>query len=80
MRPALIYYGGKQNMLSHILPLIPKHKCYVEPFCGGAAVFFAKDKSSNEILNDNNNNLINFYRILKIFIDHFEIFTNFFKK
>ena len=65
MRPALIYYGGKQNMLSHILPLIPKHKCYVEPFCGGATVFFAKDKSSNEILNDNNNNLINFYRILK---------------
>ena len=65
MKPALIYYGGKQNMLSYIMPLIPKHGCYVEPFCGGASVFFAKKNSSVEVLNDTNYNLINFYRTLQ---------------
>ena len=52
-------------MLSYIMPLIPKHGCYVEPFCGGATVFFAKKKSSVEALNDTHDNLINFYRILQ---------------
>ena len=44
MKPALIYYGGKQIMLPYISPLIPYHKCYGEPFVGGATVFFAKKK------------------------------------
>ena len=52
-------------MLSYILPLIPINGCYIEPFCGGASVLFAKKRSQNEILNDNNDDLINFYRILK---------------
>ena len=65
MKPALVYYGGKQNMLTYILPRVPKHKCYVEPFCGGATVFFAKNKCANEVLNDTNDNLINFYKMLK---------------
>ncbi len=51
-------------MLNYIMPLLPEHGCYVEPFCGGATVFFAKKKSSVEVLNDTNDNLINFYRIL----------------
>jgi hypothetical protein len=33
------YYGGKQKMLRHILPLIPEHKIYSEAFFGGGAVF-----------------------------------------
>lgn len=65
MKPALVYYGGKQNMLPYIIPLVPEHGCYVEPFCGGATVFFAKKKSSVEVLNDNSDILINFYRILQ---------------
>ena len=52
-------------MIENILPLIPKHGCYVEPFCGGATIFFAKKKTSCEILNDKNKQLINFYRVLK---------------
>ncbi len=65
MKPALIYYGGKQGIINHILPLIPKHDCYCEPFAGGATVFFAKKKSSVEVLNDNLDSLINFYRVLQ---------------
>ena len=59
------YYGGKQSMLKHILPLIPNHKVYVEPFFGGGAVFWAKQQSEVEIVNDLNGNVVNFYRQLK---------------
>lgn len=36
MRTPITYYGGKQTMLKHILPLIPTHDLYTEAFCGGA--------------------------------------------
>jgi DNA adenine methylase len=60
------YYGGKQSMLKNILPLIPKHIHYVEPFFGGGAVFWAKEPSSIEIINDYNDNVVNFYRVMKM--------------
>lgn len=63
MRTPITYYGGKQMMLKHILPLIPPHNIYVEAFCGGAAVLFAKDACKAEIINDVNAELINFYRV-----------------
>lgn len=28
MRTPITYYGGKQTMLKHIMPLIPKHEIY----------------------------------------------------
>jgi len=34
------YVGGKHFLLKHLLPLIPQHKVYVEPFCGSAKLFF----------------------------------------
>ncbi len=61
----ITYYGGKQNMLQHILPLIPKHTIYVEPFFGGGAVFFAKTPAQSEIINDTNAMVINFYKVCK---------------
>lgn len=53
-------------MLRTILPLIPPHKSYVEPFCGGAAVFFSKELAYVNTINDTNEALINFYRQAKI--------------
>ncbi len=44
MKTPITYYGGKQKLVSKILPLIPEHKLYAEPFVGGAAVFFGKPK------------------------------------
>lgn len=59
-------------MSSKIVPLIPRHTVYVEPFAGGAAVFFAKPwpKVTNtdhyrEVLNDKDKRLINFYAQLR---------------
>jgi DNA adenine methylase len=65
LKTPISYYGGKQQMLRHILPLIPVHHLYCEPFCGGAAVFWAKPKSNVEVINDTNEHLINFYRVLQ---------------
>lgn len=58
------YYGGKKNLLSTILPLIPKHEIYTEAFAGGLAVFFAKEKAKTEIINDTNAFVTIFYKVL----------------
>ena len=69
IKTPITYYGGKQKMLNEILPKIPKHKVYVEPFFGGGAVFFAKPPSEAEIVNDSNSKLVTFYRTMR---DDFE--------
>lgn len=65
MKPALTYYGGKQKLAPTIIQLIPEHTLYNEPFCGGAAILFAKEPSPIEVLNDTNTELINFYKVVK---------------
>jgi DNA adenine methylase len=65
MKTPISYYGGKQKMVTKIVPIIPEHQLYCEPFCGGAAIFFAKPKSDVEVINDTNSELINFYRIVQ---------------
>lgn len=67
MRTPISYYGGKQTMLKHILPLIPSHKIYTEAFCGGAAVLFAKRPAEAEIINDINMELTNFYWCAQVY-------------
>ena len=52
-------------MVKHLLPLLPKHTKYIEPFAGGAALFFAKPAVPIEVLNDTNGELVNFYRVMK---------------
>jgi len=65
MKTPISYYGGKQMMLKDILPLIPEHDMYVEPFFGGGAVFWAKEPAKTEVINDVNGNIVNFYSVLK---------------
>ena len=65
MKTPITYYGGKQQMLRYILPLIPEHKIYSEAFFGGGAVFWAKEPARVEFINDHNGEVINFYRVLK---------------
>ena len=65
LKTPITYYGGKQNMVRHILPMIPCHNLYCEPFAGGAAIFFSKQPCEVEILNDTNRELINFYRVVQ---------------
>jgi len=65
MNTPISYYGGKQNLVSTILPLIPIHEIYTEPFVGGGAIFWAKPKSKVEVINDYNRELINFYECVQ---------------
>ena len=65
MKTPLIYYGGKTVLLPHILPHIPNHITYCEPFVGGGAVFWAKEPSTIEVINDTNGQVVSFYRVLK---------------
>lgn len=65
MRPPFAYYGGKQKLASEIVSLIPEHVLYCEPFVGGGAIFWAKQPSQIEVLNDTNRELMNFYRVVQ---------------
>lgn len=67
MKTPISYYGGKQTLLKHILPLIPKHKLYTEAFCGGAAVLFAKRPADGEVINDISMDITNFYWMAKVY-------------
>jgi len=62
----LSYLGGKNRMARTIISLIPEHTTYVEPFCGGAQVFFHKEPSKVEILNDLNDDVFNFLRVCQL--------------
>lgn len=61
IKTPISYYGGKQQMVDIILEMVPPHKIYCEPFFGGGAVFFKKHPSYLEVINDINENLMNFY-------------------
>ena len=64
--PALIpYFGGKTRLARTIIARMPEHTCYVEAFCGAAAVFFAKEPSKSEVINDVNRDLVTLYRAVQ---------------
>ena len=68
--------GGKRRLAKYIIPLFPEHHTYVEPFCGGAGLFFYKPEAPVEVLNDINGDLVNLYRVIK---HHLEEFIRHFK-
>ena len=57
--------GGKGLQASYIVSLIPEHDVYVEPFAGSAAVFFMKEPSSREVLNDKDRLITSAFRTIK---------------
>src|SRR3990167_5671497 len=65
LRSPIPWFGGKGKFVHKLLPCIPSHKIYCEVFGGGASLLFAKFPSQNEIYNDIDGRLINFYRILR---------------
>jgi DNA adenine methylase len=65
IKTPIAYYGGKQTLAKRILALVPEHRAYCEPFFGGGAVFFAKEPSKVEVINDANGELVNFYEVVK---------------
>jgi len=70
-KPIIPWMGGKRRLAKHIIPNLPEHTCYVEPFAGGAAIFFMKPQSKVEVINDVNNELINLYRVVQHHLEEF---------
>lgn len=69
--PLVPWVGGKRRLAPQILPLLPEHGCYVEPFAGAAALFFAKASVKVEVLNDVNGDLVCLYRVVQHHLDEF---------
>jgi DNA adenine methylase len=61
----LKWVGGKSRLRKFIVPLFPEHTCYVEPFAGAGWVLFGKKPSEVEILNDIDQEVVNFFRTVK---------------
>lgn len=65
MKRILNYPGSKWSLSSVISDIMPDHTTYVEPFFGSGAVFFTKERSKIETINDLNGRLINFFRVCR---------------
>ena len=65
MKPPIPRMGGKSKLRKTILERIPEHICYVEPFFGAGWVYFGKEPSKVEVINDIDKELINMFRMIK---------------
>ncbi|MCI0506732.1 MAG: DNA adenine methylase [Gammaproteobacteria bacterium] len=59
------WVGGKSRLRKQIISLLPKHTCYIEIFSGAAWVLFGKPPSDVEVLNDIDQELVTFFRVVK---------------
>ena len=64
-RGAFGYYGSKRRIASQILKRLPPHNCWVEVFCGSAALTMAKHPAQIEIINDLDDDIVNVFRQLR---------------
>lgn len=64
-RPALRYHGGKFRLAPWIIQHLPPHRCYVEPFGGGASVLLSKPRAYAEVYNDLDGEVVNLFRVAR---------------
>ena len=68
MRAVFRYPGAKWSIAEWIIQHFPdgyEKLCYLEPFAGSAAVFFNKNPSRVETINDLDSNIVNLFRVLR---------------
>jgi DNA adenine methylase len=63
--PPFPYFGGKGMLAPRIAALFPTHGHYVEPYAGSLAVLLAKQPSVMETVNDLDEDLMTFWRVLR---------------
>lgn len=59
------YPGGKARLASWIQDHLAVHETYVEPFGGAAAVLFSKRRSTTEVYNDADGDVVHFFSVLR---------------
>jgi DNA adenine methylase len=65
VKPPIAYYGAKVTIAEKIVRLLSSHEHYVEPFAGSLAVLLAKPPSRMETVNDLDQDLMTFWRVLR---------------
>lgn len=65
MKSILKYPGGKRRIANWIIDHFPQHKVYCEPFFGSGAVFFNKQPSYIETINDLDENIVNLFEVCR---------------
>ena len=65
MDKVLNYPGAKWSLAEKIIPYIPDHHSYLEPFFGSGAVFFSKEPSRIETINDLDSNVVNLFDCIR---------------
>jgi DNA adenine methylase len=58
-------FGGSHHYAKRLLPRIPEHTTYVEPFAGAAALLYAKEPSAREVVADNDADVVFLHRAVK---------------
>lgn len=68
-KPPLVRKGGKRYLAEQIVGMINTYdySMYVEPFVGGGRIYFEKDPHFEEILNDREERIANFFYCAKHF-------------
>ena len=63
LKPLCKWSGGKRDEIKQFKELYPTNfKRYIEPFAGGAAVYFDLEFQGENVINDIHPDLVNFYR------------------
>lgn len=65
MKTLLKYPGSKWRIAEWILSYFPEHKVYLEPFFGSGALFFKKEPSYIETINDLDGNIVNLFKVCR---------------
>jgi DNA adenine methylase len=65
VEPLINWVGGKWNLADWIIPHLPTHYTYVEPFGGAMAVLLQKPRSDVEVYNDIDGRLVNLWRVVR---------------
>lgn len=65
LRCILKYPGSKWRIANWIINQIPEHHSYLEPYFGSGAVFFRKQPSRIETINDLDDDVVNLFRIVR---------------
>ncbi|WP_341902373.1 DNA adenine methylase [Fluviicola taffensis] len=59
------YFGSKNKIALQLCGDLPPHNCWVEAFCGSAALTLRKEPAPIEIINDIDNEIYNFFQQLR---------------